>query len=102
MSLVLPGHRSIMKDHRGRIAELEAHHERRLNEALRALREGEKTAWEVAPHLSWSIDCSSWDSFPPAQKWFAMGETIAHLAYLEARGDVVAREYKDQTLFSLR
>jgi glyoxylase-like metal-dependent hydrolase (beta-lactamase superfamily II) len=102
VGLVLPGHRRIMNDHRQRISELIAHHEKRLAEALRALHQGEKTAWEVAPHLSWSIHCSSWGSFPPAQKWFAVGETIAHLAYLVASGEAVSREHKGRTLFSLR
>lgn len=102
VSLVLPGHRSIMKEHRTRIAELIAHHEKRLEEAAHALEQGERTAWEVAPHLSWDVDFRSWGLFPPAQKWFALGETVAHLRYLVTRGDVTAREYKGRVLFSLR
>ena len=84
IDLVLPGHRSLMTDHKERIVELKAHHESRLNEALSAIREEDKTAWEVAPHIAWDIRASSWEEFPSAQKWFAMGETIAHLHYLEA------------------
>ena len=102
VSLVLPGHRSIMKGHRNRISELIAHHEKRLEEAVCALKHGEKTAWDVAPHLSWDVTFRSWDLFPPAQKWFALGETIAHLRYLVSRGDAAVREYKGRTLFSLR
>ncbi|MBN1104915.1 MAG: MBL fold metallo-hydrolase [Deltaproteobacteria bacterium] len=102
VKLVLPGHRRIMGNHRKRIRELREHHARRLVEALRALANGEKTAWDVAPHLSWDIGIRAWDRFPPAQKWFALGETIAHLKYLEARGSVQSREYKDRLLFSLR
>jgi glyoxylase-like metal-dependent hydrolase (beta-lactamase superfamily II) len=100
VSLVLPGHRSIMKDHRKRISELIAHHENRLNETLRVLEQGEKTGWEVAPHLSWDVTFRSWDLFPPAQKWFALGETVAHLQYLVSRGDAAVREDKGLVFFS--
>jgi glyoxylase-like metal-dependent hydrolase (beta-lactamase superfamily II) len=102
VKLVLPGHRRIMSNHRKRIGELREHHAKRLDEALHALTTGEKTAWEVAPHLSWDIGILSWDRFPPAQKWFALGETIAHLKHLESRGSVQSREQKDRQLFSLR
>lgn len=102
VQLVLPGHRRIMKEHRGRIAELLAHHEKRLNETLGALQHGEKSAWEVASHLSWDIDCRSWEAFPPVQKWFAIGETIAHLDCLRARGDIERRENEGRILFYRR
>ena len=55
VNLVLPGHRSIFKDHRKRIAELQDHHGRRLAEILDALHDGNKTAWDVAPHVTWDI-----------------------------------------------
>ena len=102
VKLVLPGHRRMMNNHRERITELRQHHQDRLDEVLHALEHGEKTAWEVAPHISWDIDFRSWELFPPVQKWFALGETIAHLKYLEADGSVVSREYEDRMLFSLR
>jgi glyoxylase-like metal-dependent hydrolase (beta-lactamase superfamily II) len=86
VELVLPGHRSIWNNHRKRITELLEHHKSRLNEALAALEYGAKTAWEVAPYVTWDINCNSWEEFPPVQKWFAIGETIAHLDYLEADG----------------
>jgi glyoxylase-like metal-dependent hydrolase (beta-lactamase superfamily II) len=101
VELVLPGHRRVMNNHRKRIKELLEHHKRRLEEVLQALEQGEKTAWEVAPHLTWDMETSSWELFPPAQKWFALGETIAHLQYLEHDGAVIKREYKGRTLFSL-
>ncbi|MCK7577802.1 MAG: hypothetical protein MZV65_19755 [Chromatiales bacterium] len=34
--------------------------------------------------MTWDIDCESWEQFPIAQKWFAVGEAIAHLRYLES------------------
>ena len=83
--MVLPGHRKGMKNHRKRIEELRRHHEERLNEVLKALKSGSKTAYDIGSYLTWDIvtESDSWDMFPPTQKWFAIGETLAHLVYLE-------------------
>jgi glyoxylase-like metal-dependent hydrolase (beta-lactamase superfamily II) len=101
VDLVLPGHRSIFKDHRKRIAELQDHHRRRLAEILDALRDGNKTAWDVAPHVTWDIRFKSWGMFPPVQKWFAMGEVIAHLHYLEAEGKIRRQEDHGKVSFAV-
>jgi glyoxylase-like metal-dependent hydrolase (beta-lactamase superfamily II) len=101
VNLVLPGHRNIWNDHRKRIMELKEHHRNRLNEALFALEGGEKTAWEVAPYITWDIGCNSWEEFPSVQKWFAVGETIAHLNYLEADGRARKETKNHKVLYSL-
>jgi glyoxylase-like metal-dependent hydrolase (beta-lactamase superfamily II) len=88
VDLLLPGHRSLNTDHRKRIRELKEHHRDRLNEALATVEEADRSAWEVAPHIAWDIRAESWEAFPSVQKWFAMGETIAHLNYLEAEGKI--------------
>jgi len=41
--------------------------------------------------ISWEGD--AWDSFPVQQKWFATGEAISHLRYLEEEG-LVTREIR--------
>ena len=101
VSLILPGHRRLWHDHRKRIIELKEHHRNRLNEALGALEDGEKTAWEVAPYIAWDIDCNSWQDFPSVQKFFAVGETIAHLDYLAADGKVRKEMINHKVLYSL-
>lgn len=101
VDLVLPGHRSHWNDHRSRIKELQEHHHARLNEVLFALEEGGKTAYQVAPCISWDIKYRSWDSFPPQQKWFAVGETIAHLKYLEAIRMIRGKKKEQTIIFSL-
>jgi glyoxylase-like metal-dependent hydrolase (beta-lactamase superfamily II) len=88
VEFVLPGHRSRMNNHRARIREIQAHHEDRLNEADAALKNGSKTAYDVAANISWDITCDGWHDFPVAQKYFAVGETIAHLEYLAGAGRV--------------
>ena len=35
--------------------------------------------------MSWRIRSRNWDEFPTTQKYFAVGETLAHLDYLELR-----------------
>jgi glyoxylase-like metal-dependent hydrolase (beta-lactamase superfamily II) len=99
VKLVLPGHRRVMNHHRERIMALREHHNKRLDEALHAVANGGKTAWEVAPHLSWDISVRSWEQFPSVQKWFALGETIAHLKHLEACGSLVSKEHGGRIVF---
>ena len=89
--LVLPGHRRIFNDHRSRVEELIAHHEKRLAEVLNILKEGAMTAYETAGRMHWDIRADSWDDFPLAQQWFATGEALSHLRYLEENGDILER-----------
>ena len=88
MELVLPGHRNIFTDLRGRIEELKEHHDRRAEEVLSILKKGPQTAYQVASRMTWDIVCDSFDAFPLAQKWFAAGEAIAHVKYLGALGKI--------------
>jgi glyoxylase-like metal-dependent hydrolase (beta-lactamase superfamily II) len=86
---VLPGHRRLFENYTERIDELKHHHEHRVEEILSILKEkSPQTAFEVAAKMTWDIEADSWDSFPVAQKWFATGEAISHLRYLERRGKI--------------
>jgi glyoxylase-like metal-dependent hydrolase (beta-lactamase superfamily II) len=95
VELVLPGHRSIFKDQKKRIRELKQHHQIRLKEVISILRKGKQNVFQIASQMTWDIGYKSWDLFPPAQKWFAFGEAMAHLKYLEAKGEV-RREMEEQ------
>jgi len=88
VELVLPGHRSIFRDQKERIRELKQHHQTRLKEVISILGKGKQNVFQVASQMTWDIDYKSWDLFPPAQKWFAFGEAMAHLKYLEEEGKV--------------
>lgn len=89
INMVLPGHRRLFTDHRRRIDELKQHHQYRLDEICSILESGSpKHAYRVASEMSWDIRCDSWDEFPIAQKWFATGEAIAHLNYLQNSGRI--------------
>ncbi|NMD43843.1 MAG: MBL fold metallo-hydrolase [Clostridiales bacterium] len=87
----LPSHRTTgnltMKE---RIGQIIAHHERRLNETENIIRTMPNlSAYEIAGHMKWQIRAKNWDEFPPGQKWFAMGEAVAHLDHLEKKERIV-------------
>ena len=88
VELVLPGHRSVFKNQKKRIRELKQHHQTRLAEVSSIVGKGKQNAFQIASQMTWDIGYKSWDLFPPAQKWFAFGEALAHLKYLEEEGDV--------------
>jgi glyoxylase-like metal-dependent hydrolase (beta-lactamase superfamily II) len=85
VNLVLPGHRRLWKDLRARVDEIKRHHDVRLKEAFNAL-DRPKTAWEVAPSITWDLKYERWEDVHVVQKWFAVGETVAHLEYLLKQG----------------
>lgn len=100
VELVLPGHRRLVRDCRGRIDELKAHHGRRLEEVMDILKtRGEGSAFKVASHMTWDLVADCWDDFPLMQKWFASGEALAHIRYLEVQGRVTRRMDKELALF---
>jgi len=101
IALVLPGHRRPILDARRRIAELALHHQNRLDEVLGILARGPRTAYQVAAEMRWSIRCAGWEEFPVPQRWFATGEALAHLLYLERRRRVARWERDGPALFSL-
>jgi glyoxylase-like metal-dependent hydrolase (beta-lactamase superfamily II) len=95
VELTLPGHRRLITDHRSRIAELKEHHSERCNEIVRITRNGNQSAYEIASRMTWDIKCDSWGAFPLAQKWFATGEAISHLRYLQEKGRIGRMRAKD-------
>ncbi|TMB95500.1 MAG: MBL fold metallo-hydrolase [Chloroflexi bacterium] len=78
---VLPAHGDPFTDLAGRIDELLAHHDARLDAVISALGARERTAYEVAHDL-----------FPklrsPHEERFALAETLAHLRHLERMSKV--------------
>jgi glyoxylase-like metal-dependent hydrolase (beta-lactamase superfamily II) len=75
IELVLPGHRSILET-------------------------GSKNAFQVASEMKWDIEYDAFDLFPVTQKWFATGEAIAHLKYLE-ESRIIRREMRGEKVVFL-
>jgi glyoxylase-like metal-dependent hydrolase (beta-lactamase superfamily II) len=100
VELVLPGHRNIFRDHKKRIRELKQHHQTRLDEIISILGKGKQNAFQIASQMTWDINYKSWDLFPPSQKWFAFGEAMAHIKYLEEERKVAREVQKQEIVFS--
>ena len=81
--LALPAHEHRFVGLSSRTDELKAHHQQRFDEILTALRDGVDTAWEIASRMSWS---RSWKGLDTFMRRAALGEAMAHLYTLRARG----------------
>jgi glyoxylase-like metal-dependent hydrolase (beta-lactamase superfamily II) len=77
--LVLTGHRQVLTDLPGRIAELRLHHEKRLAEMESYAAQG-ASGWEIC-RLAFDVG-----GYSIHQVRFAMGETLSHLEYLRQAG----------------
>lgn len=101
VKLPLPAHRTVHMDFHERCEQLIHHHSVRCNEVLKILASGEAfTAWDIAAGMTWRIRARNWEEFPTPQKWFAVGEAMAHLDHLLEQG-LVTREY-DGKLYRYR
>ncbi len=81
--LALPGHRALITDWRGRLGELLAHHEERLEHTLDAMAGGAETVYEI------SLEIFESGAFSPHEWRFAVAETLAHLEYLRLQGSII-------------
>lgn len=101
VDLVLPGHRRVFTNCRARVQELMQHHHQRASEILTALSDGTMTGYQIAATLSWRLTYKNFEDFPSPQKWYATGETIAHLRHLESQGRVYRVNQGNTILYAL-
>lgn len=102
VKLVLPGHRQPFRNFRGRIRELKSHHRARTKEVLHILGDGEShDAYQLASQMKWDLNYPSWQEFPVVHRWFATGEAMAHLRFLEREGKVRRHTAGGQERYSL-
>ncbi|MDO4266929.1 MAG: MBL fold metallo-hydrolase [Eubacteriales bacterium] len=88
VTVPLPGHRKPGDFHQ-RIRELKEHHRVRLEECQNVIKGlGKACLYDIAGGMSWRIRAADWDSFPAAQRWFALGECLAHIDHLVLEGRV--------------
>ena len=66
-----------------------------------SLEKGAKTAHDVTPDISWNITYKTWEQFPVGQKYFAIGETVAHLQYLAIENKIRQTKSNGKTMYSL-
>ncbi|MGL4790159.1 MAG: MBL fold metallo-hydrolase [Anaerotignaceae bacterium] len=83
IDLALPAHRKNTMNFYGRVKEILKHHEVRLEECYNIVKENAGIhSYDIGGKMQWSMRGRNWEDFPMHQKWFAVGETIAHLDYL--------------------
>jgi glyoxylase-like metal-dependent hydrolase (beta-lactamase superfamily II) len=102
IDLVLPGHGRPFKNYRERIKDLKCHYQQRLEEIMSVFRRGKQNAYQMASQIKWDINVPSWDQVPVFQKWFAVGEVIAHFKYLEQMGRIKKEMSSKGIVFSLQ
>jgi len=94
IKLALTAHRSTGTDITERVEVIKEHHYERLAIADDVVRRfPNSTAYEIASHFNWKMRGNGWDDFPIQQKWFAVGETLAHLNWLLFDGQI--EKWKD-------
>jgi glyoxylase-like metal-dependent hydrolase (beta-lactamase superfamily II) len=101
VTMVLPGHRRQFTDLKSRVDELIGHHSTRLDEIRSILKTTPESAYNIAGRMKWDITASGWENFPIAQQWFATGEALSHLRYLEENGEVQRHPAGENIQFSL-
>lgn len=77
---VLPAHEWRFANLDDRVGEVREHHASRLREVRRALAPAPMSLWELASAMKWF---RPWAQLDPLARRSALGETRAHLAYLE-------------------
>ncbi len=96
---VLPGHRRLFENYTQRIDELKHHHDLRIREVIDILIQTPSlSAFDVASKMTWDIKADSWEDFPIPQKWFATGEALSHLRYLENK-KIIYRDQENPVVF---
>jgi len=80
---VLPAHEYRFAGLGARVNELKSHHQARFDEAIAAIRDGDTTTWKIAGRLTWN---RPWEEIQGWMRRAAVGETLAHLHYLERLG----------------
>lgn len=96
----LPAHRKNDMDIYERIDEILHHHRIRLEDIINIVSDyPELTACQIASKMKWSMRGKNWNDFPISQRWFAVGETIAHVEYLMAR-DVLKQNTNKEGIYT--
>lgn len=89
--LVLPGHGRPFEDGAARARVVERHHDRRLGSILQVIRNEPHSAGEITDQIFGSTLLNF-------EKRLALGEALAHIAYLKIQGDVEQIQDADGSL----
>lgn len=100
IEIILPAHRGVSSSAHERIDQILAHHGDRLEELMEVLRKnGATSPYDIASALTWNTTFT-WDDMPTFQRYSAVGEVVAHLAFLLDEGLIEKRSEDGVILYS--
>ena len=99
VDLVLPAHGTPYTGLRERVMFLIAHHGERLQELYDLVAAGHDDIVSISSHAKWRYE--NWNEWPLDQKFFSMGETMAHLVHLVCEGKIKQTICGDEYRFEL-
>ena len=103
VNLALPAHRKNDMDFYLRVDELIYHHKKRLEEVIEIVMTNPGlNAYDIAGKMKWSLKNKTWKETPAQQKWFAVGETLAHLDYLEIENKIYKKIIDDIYIYYVK
>ncbi len=94
ISLLLPGHGEEVKDVKGLIQKIFAHHQERMEHILAFLSRGEKTPFEIAMDL--------FPGVPPFEVFLGISEAVGHLEILREKEMVKVEERDGKDYYLLK
>lgn len=99
VDLILPAHGRPFTGLAERVAFLLRHHEERLEEIYGLVRGGCDDIVAISQQATWRYP--DWGGWPLDQKFFSMGETLAHLVYLVRQGRILQGICGDEYYFRM-
>jgi glyoxylase-like metal-dependent hydrolase (beta-lactamase superfamily II) len=91
-TICLPGHGEPFRDLSSIVRNQIGHHAVRLTDISQSLVYGARSAFEVAATIPWVKRAKSLFELDDLHRFLALGETLAHLECLEAKGTVARQE----------
>ena len=86
IDIVLAGHGTPYSNPAERADAIIKHDHERLKEIYELVAQGHADLIDISSHTKWRY--ANWDKWPIDQKFYSMGETMAHLVYLVEKGKV--------------
>jgi glyoxylase-like metal-dependent hydrolase (beta-lactamase superfamily II) len=100
-SPMMPAHGAVTGSVHERVTELLEHHDRRLKIAADLIAAGDRTAHDVASHMTWTRRERTLEELGPEHSWTAVLEAAAHLELLVWRGDLSKDVTGDVDLYAI-
>jgi glyoxylase-like metal-dependent hydrolase (beta-lactamase superfamily II) len=95
----LPAYGPIIVDVKSRIDCIIDHHQMRLREVYKAIKNGATGVTDIAAQVSWNHKKGYWKKLSLINKYLAAAETLAHLVHLKQEGMIGLDKKEDRPSF---